>query len=107
MPDVCDSAGRNDSTVIVCVVYIWCQRDSDGHSVSLSRIDLSIIRVYIVRLICISHVVLAKRRTALTTAAGWNHPAEQLIGQSSILVVEAHGMTAIKVATCRSSTRVN
>ena len=85
-----DTAGWNTGIVVVRMVDIWSQRHRDRHSILLRRVDLRVVWIDIVRLVRVGHVIRSDRRTTLTAAAGWNHPAEELVSQSSVLVVEAH-----------------
>lgn len=70
----------------------------------MRRIDPRVVRVNVVWLLGVGHVILSAWRTSLTAAAGWNHPAKQFVGKSSVLVVKAHRLSMVEVAagTARS-----
>ena len=97
-----DTAGWNAGVVVIRMVDIRSQRHRDRHSILVRRVDLRVVRIDVIRLVRIGHVIRAERWTTLTAAAGWNHPAKELVSQSSVLVAEAHRLSLAEIPTGRT-----
>lgn len=103
LADRSDAAGRRAPAVVVRLSNIGSHWNIHVSSVPLCSVGLSVSSISIGWIVSISDVVLAERRTTLSTASAWNHPAKQVVRQLLISTLIVAGLSMPPCATLASS----